>query len=81
MIQHLKENVCRVTFKKLDSTQRVMYCTLQESFLPETVLREKVDDMADRHDPLLTVWDVDQKGWRSFYTDKVTYFDPTPKQE
>ena len=35
MIDALKRDVCRVTFKKVNGDTRLMYCTLNHAFLPE----------------------------------------------
>jgi hypothetical protein len=34
MITSLKEDVCRVTFNKVNGDTRIMYCTLNSDFLP-----------------------------------------------
>ena len=54
------------TFTKKDGTERIMKCTLQEEYLPETVgeVRKKNEDS-------LAVYDLDVEGWRSFRWDSV----------
>ena len=36
LLANLEESVVEVTFIKKDGTERVMNCTLQEDYLPET---------------------------------------------
>lgn len=70
LIELLKNNVVRVVFTKVDGTERVMECTLQESYLPDTqsgaVLTEGDGDQERVH-----VWDVQNGGWRSFYLNSL----------
>lgn len=68
----LKQGTCTVTFNKVDGSERVMRCTLQESMLPQyekKATRNKV--VADN---LLSVYDVEANDWRSFRVDSVTSF-------
>jgi len=81
MIKSLKENICRVTFLKLNGDVRMMYCTLQESFLPKRPIQEKNNTITNRKEVPLIVWDIDVKGWRSFRVDSVTHFDSNPNAE
>lgn len=72
LVDLLKDNVLRVTFTKVDGTERVMECTLQESFIPVadrssgSLLTE-----GDGEHERISVWDVQANGWRSFYLDSV----------
>lgn len=65
----LKTNVLTVTFTKKDGTERVMKCTLKESYLPE---KEKDTPSRKSSDKTLAVWDIEKKDWRSFTVDSVT---------
>lgn len=64
----LKKSVATVEFKKKDGSLRTMRCTLQESFLPLVITtggsREKSENS-------LTVWSIDDAGWRSFIVENV----------
>lgn len=71
MVEVLRENVVQVTFTKKDGTVRVMNCTLQESFLPESNTESSNRKINDN---LVTVWDVDVNGWRSFNCSSVQTF-------
>lgn len=63
----LKSNVVEVKFTKLDGNIRTMLCTLQETLLPEVTTSgtKKVND------EVLSVWDIDNSGWRSFRLENV----------
>lgn len=66
----LHASVCKVTFTKVDGTERVMRATLKEESLPQ---REgTATTTTHRSENLVTVWDVDKNDWRSFRLDKVT---------
>jgi hypothetical protein len=68
--QLLQNNVGTVTFTKTDGTERVMKCTLQSHVLPITEIVEgKV--IKTENPNVLSVWDLDNNGWRSFKIDSV----------
>lgn len=59
-----------VTFTKLDGSERVMRCTLQDRFLPE--LNAPVTPVAvhpAHHN--FSVWDLDEQAWRSFKANSI----------
>ena len=59
-----------VTFTKSDGTERVMNCTLRGDMLPVVEIKE---DKAPRkqNDSVLSVYDLDAQGWRSFTVNTV----------
>lgn len=59
-----------VTFTKKDGTERVMHCTLREDAIPP--YEKKTDTVREKNDELLSVWDLESRGWRSFRWDSVT---------
>jgi hypothetical protein len=68
--QLLQNNVGTVTFTKTDGTERVMKCTLQSHVLPITeIVESKV--IKTENPNVLSVWDLDNNGWRSFKIDSV----------
>lgn len=84
MISALKEDVCRVTFKKVNGDTRLMYCTLKSDFLPENdrmINEAGFEPTKQVNEKVLAVWDIDVQGWRSFRVDSVTHFDMNPKAE
>ena len=60
-----------VTFTKKDGTERVMRCTLQPEFLPESIEKEGI---RVSNPEVQSVWDIDSSGWRSFRFDSVSGF-------
>jgi hypothetical protein len=64
----LRNRRLEVSFIKKDGSLRVMNCTLLEKYLPtndkETTKKE--------NDSVLSVWDIDNNGWRSFRLDSIT---------
>jgi hypothetical protein len=59
-----------ITFTKKDGTERVMNCTLRGDMLPVVEIKE---DKAPRkqNDSVLSVYDIDAQGWRSFTINAV----------
>ena len=69
----LSQNVVTVDFTKLDGDKRVMTCTLREDIKPratktDTMSQKKVREISDA---VVSVWDVNAKGWRSFRYDRI----------
>ena len=68
LAQDLRTSTKRIRFTKRDGTIRDLKATLQESLLPARV----GEATARAHNPaVMSVWDVDNKGWRSFRRDSV----------
>ena len=73
----LEQNVIVVDFTKLDGDKRIMTCTLREDMKPRAT---KVDPMSTKKvreisDAVVSVWDVNAKGWRSFRYDRINKVD------
>ena len=66
LISLLESSPVEVTFIKRDGTERIMKCTLQEEYLPETV-----GDIRKKNEDALAVYDLDMKDWRSFRWDSI----------
>lgn len=62
----LNQYVVEVTFTKKDGTERVMNCTLQEDYLPETTGVGRAASF-----DAVAVYDVDKEDWRSFRWDSI----------
>jgi hypothetical protein len=76
----LKEESLKVTFKKLDGTERVMNCTLQESFLPKLEKQDETKRVKKDSETNLSVGDIDKNSWRSFRIEniiKIENYEPT----
>lgn len=68
----LTGHVASVTFTKVDGTERVMKCTLQESMLPEPVASDaEINRNRKPNEAVQVAWDLEKKGWRSFRIDSV----------
>ena len=67
----LRSGIVEVTFTKVDGTERVMRCTLQPQYLPESIEKEGVKV---RNPDVQSVWDIDINAWRSFRFDSVKEF-------
>ena len=73
----LEQNVLTVDFTKLNGDKRVMTCTLREDMKPaatktDAMSQKKVREVSDA---VVSVWDVNAKGWRSFRYDRVNAVD------
>lgn len=69
----LAQNVLVVDFTKLDGNKRVMTCTLREDMKPraskdDVLSQKKVRELSDA---VVSVWDVNAKGWRSFRYERI----------
>jgi hypothetical protein len=76
MIKHLQLRECSVLFKKVDGTERRMLCTLNDRLIENGKIAER--EVKARNDNVLAVWDVENKGWRSFRVDSVIDFTASP---
>jgi len=77
IIEALQKGVCRVTFTKVDGSNRVMFATLQPELLPEML--EELGNQSlltegDGDNELVTVWDTQVDGWRRFRVSSVIDF-------
>ena len=73
----LEQNVLVVDFTKLNGDKRVMTCTLREDIKPaatktDALSQKKVREVSDA---VVSVWDVNAKGWRSFRYDRINAVD------
>jgi len=73
----LEQNVIVVDFTKLNGDKRIMTCTLREDMEPpatktDTMSQKKVREISDA---VVSVYDVNAKGWRSFRYDRINKVD------
>lgn len=75
--EHLSKSVAEITFNKTDGSVRKMLCTLMSDYLPEQIaIDENVRHVPRKdNDNILAVWDIDNKGWRSFRLDSILNVD------
>jgi hypothetical protein len=73
----LEQNVLVVDFTKLNGDKRVMTCTLREDMKPRATKTDAMSQKAVREvsDAVVSVWDVNARGWRSFRYDRVNKVD------
>ncbi|MDA9953107.1 SH3 beta-barrel fold-containing protein [Planktomarina sp.] len=69
----LEQNVLVVDFTKLNGDKRVMTCTLREDMKPRATKTDAMSQKKVREisDAVVSVWDVNAKGWRSFRYDRI----------
>ena len=81
--KQLEQNVLVVDFTKLNGDKRVMTCTLREDMKPpatktDAMSQKKVREISDA---VVSVWDVNAKGWRSFRYERVNKVDIVEEYE
>lgn len=59
-----------ITFTKNDGTERVLHCTLNPEVLPKVEIKEDKKPRK-KSDTNLAVYDLENKGWRSFVIKSV----------
>jgi hypothetical protein len=75
IIEQLNENICEVTFTKVNGDLRVMQCTLNSSIIPASDTSENTSKRTKKENPdVLAVYDTMARGWRSFRWDSVKEF-------
>jgi hypothetical protein len=73
LISLLKNEIVEVKFNKVDGTERIMKCTLREDHV---VPYEKTSEGREKkvNENIISVWDLENDGWRSFRFDSVISF-------
>ena len=79
----LEQNVLVVDFNKLNGDKRVMTCTLREDIKPCATKDDPLSQKAVRKtsDAVVSVWDVNAKGWRSFRYERINAVDIVDEYE
>ena len=70
IVMKLRTGVMNVTFEKVDGTMRTMQCTLLPQYLPEQY-RGSAPMLTETTPLTISVWDVENSGWRSFRLDSI----------
>lgn len=75
VLKDLRSYVVEVTFTKVNGNTRVMRCTLDPGLLPPSYIEEEEKEKTfHKENPdLITAWDVQNGGWRSFRISSVQY--------
>lgn len=78
LVEQLKTGVYNVKFTKVDGTERVMPCTLVESYLPPAKAEDPMSLKRVREisPEVMSVWCTDVGAWRSFRVANVLSVDP-----
>lgn len=58
-----------VVFTKSDGTERKLLCTLKDEYIQE--YKKKTDRVRQENADVMSVWDLENNGWRSFRIDSV----------
>ena len=69
VLNMLQSGIVNVKFTKADGTERLMKCTLAEGIIKPH--EKKTDREKVPNDNILSVWDIEKDGWRSFRIDSV----------
>jgi len=78
LVEKLQNEIVQLSFTKADGSVRDMVCTkniihIPEEFHPKTDKVIKLDENGNPIETdLVTVWDMESKGWRSFNFGKLT---------
>lgn len=68
----LSTETLKVKFMKKDGTVRDMLCTLRPDLLPPLAPNTLAGEPTIKSNPeSIAVWDLEQKGWRSFRIDSI----------
>ena len=70
--KRLNENVCNVTFTKVSGEIRSMRCTTQPDLVGS--VSKKTERQKTENDYVVSVWDLENNGWRSFRLDSIIKF-------
>jgi hypothetical protein len=79
IVNKLRNTICRFVFTKVNGDTRVMYGTLSEKFLPKQTDLEEVIQNKEKNSNVLSVWDVEASGWRSFRWDSLKEYSAAEK--
>ena len=69
LIGLLRSEIVELTFTKKDGTERIMKCTLAEEKIPAENAPKGTD--RKKSDDAVAVFDLENKGWRSFRWDSL----------
>lgn len=72
-VKQLQSGTKKITFTKVDGTQRVMNATLDPAVL--TKMYGEQITATQRNDTTLTVFDTDKKDWRAMRLESIQSFE------
>jgi hypothetical protein len=69
ILRMLESGVINVKFTKTDGSEREMKCTLMKELVKPH--EKKTDREKKINENIISVWDIDKEGWRSFRYDSI----------
>jgi len=69
LLETLRKEIITLKFTKTDGSERIMKCTLRDDYLVKE--EKKTDRVKKPNDNVISVWDVEWNGWRSFKYDSL----------
>lgn len=72
----LKNNIVEVIFTKANGSERTMFCTLIDEFLPSK--GEEIVTQGSEDSNIITCWDLEYNGWRSFKLSSIKSIEVEP---
>ena len=73
---NLQNGTGTIVFTKADGSERTMKCTLKSELLPVVEIKEGAKVKVENPE-VLSVWDIENSGWRSFRIDSIISADVT----
>lgn len=75
ILKDLRVHILEVTFMKVDGSMRTMRCSLKPEYLPATYVEDMSEEKKfhQKNLDVISAWDVEKSGWRSFRIDSVHY--------
>lgn len=76
LLDVLQSGFVRVTFTKVDGSERIMECTLRPDLIPtpnHIVAPDKPKRIVKDNEEVIRVFDTEKKEWRSFRIDSVKH--------
>ncbi len=71
LIASLKTHVAEVRFTKVDSSERLLHCTLNPAFFADKLPSTERTLEELENSPVVRVYEVDLQEWRSFRKDSL----------
>lgn len=62
-----------ITFTKADGSERIMWCTLHESYIPDADKPKNEKEIKENLD-VIRAYDLQKEAWRSFRIESVTHY-------
>jgi hypothetical protein len=76
LIAALRNEILCLKYVKKDGTERVIQATLQDEYLPAQDTGKLLAKQSNERPDLgnsITIWDVENKGWRTLFIDNIEF--------